>query len=163
SRRARRCRSRSQHWSSRTFTCSSRRRSTSVAPPSASFCHSSCSSATSCSMVPWICGSCISTTSLGRQELVQLGLGGTPRRSEVGAVPAGGVGTRLVGALEESEQRRPRVGGRPHRLVGKERERAHPGLAPVRLLGSQGPLAQPRRLRCRVRVVGRLAQLCVAG
>src|SRR5512133_1466033 len=60
SRSARRCRSKSQDWSSETLSCCRRRRSASVAFPAASRPHSSCSSATSCSIVPWICRSSIS-------------------------------------------------------------------------------------------------------
>src|SRR4029077_20905263 len=56
---ARRWRSRSQHWSSETFTAWRRRRSSSVATPAASRSQSSCSSATSCSIVPCICPSSI--------------------------------------------------------------------------------------------------------
>src|SRR5215203_4508421 len=78
SRRARRCRSRSQHWSSCTRIASSRRRSSSVTPSSwLARSYNPCSSSTSCSMLAWICSSAIRSSLAvvaGGHQILELGM-----------------------------------------------------------------------------------------
>src|SRR6478736_3448720 len=86
-----------------------------------------------------------------------------PRRRQVGTIPTGEGRARLVGALEERQKRGARIGRRPHLVVRQERKQACALLVdPVRLLGLEVGVPDPGRLRRRVRVKGRLANVLVA-
>src|SRR5438067_5277971 len=97
------------------------------------------------------------------KEIVELRRVRTPGRLEVRPVPARRFRAGLVRALQERQQRRPRIARRTHGLVGKHRQRSASELAPDRFGRAQRPVAKPVRLGRRVRVVGRLAHVLVAG
>src|SRR5205814_6861562 len=86
-----------------------------------------------------------------------------PARPQALGIPAGGHGSRLVGALEELEQRLAWVARRAHLLVGEEREVARAErLLPARGVRPKRLVREAFRLGSGVRVEGRLAHLLIA-